>query len=96
MCAFRDQVHPHCGDGVEFSVVYTEGKTGATDTLHAAEYQPQAKPLRQRLHFFLDWIHTGDTIDFIAWPKENHDCDGTLILEAKIWDASEYHETTTY
>lgn len=89
-------MHPHCGDGVEFSVIYTDVKTGAAETLHAAEYRPSAAPLRQRLHFFLDWLRTGDAVDFVAWPKDNHDCDGALILEAKIWDASEYKETTTF
>ncbi len=89
-------MHPHCGDGVEFSVLFTRAKSGDQEVLHAAEYRVQEAPNRQRLHFFLDWLHTDDKIDFVVWPKDNHDCDGLLILEAKIWDASEYKETTTF
>ena len=45
---------------------------------------------RQRVLFFLDHLHTGDKVDFIVWPKDDHDCDAALLLEAKIWDSSEF------
>ena len=90
------QVHPHCGDGVEVSALFTDAATKEVEVLHAAEYGVQQAPTRQRLHFFLDWLHTGDALDFVVWPKEDHDCDGALILEAKIWDADEYVEVTTF
>ena len=207
------QVHPHCGDGVEISVLYTDSVKGTTDVLHAAEYAVQQAPVRcasllgatvaypgkwafahalagaccavlcpswkilcaggassedvcltlwhpspcsapacmqlvlccpgrshagcepsaaaawppesrllcppalpacalppaallwwkscavlcrQRVLFFLDRLHTGDKIDFIVWPKDDHDCDAALLLEAKIWDSSEFKETTTF
>ena len=51
---------------------------------------------RQRVLFFLDHLHTGDKLDFIVWPKDDHDCDAALLLEAKIWDSSEFKETTTF
>ena len=51
---------------------------------------------RQRALFFLDHLHTGDKLDFIVWPKDDHDCDAVLLLEAKIWDSSEFKETTTF
>ncbi len=38
----------------------------------------------------------GDKLDFIVWPKDDHDCDAALLLEAKIWDSSEFKETTTF
>ncbi len=38
----------------------------------------------------------GDKLDFIVWPKDDHDCDAALVLEAKIWDSSEFKETTTF
>lgn len=38
----------------------------------------------------------GDKLDFIVWPKDDHDCDAVLLLEAKIWDSSEFKETTTF
>ena len=40
------QVHPHCGDGVEISVLYTDSVKGTTDVLHAAEYAVQQAPVR--------------------------------------------------
>ena len=91
-----EQVHPHCGDGVEFSVLYTDGATLKSEVLHASEHGVAQGPTRQRLHFFLDWLRTGDKLDFVVWPKDDHDCDGTLVLEAKIWDANEYKEVTTF
>ena len=35
------QVHPHCGDGVEFSVLSTDAATREVEVLHAAEYRVQ-------------------------------------------------------
>jgi hypothetical protein len=41
-------------------------------------------------------MSAGDKLDFIVWPKDDHDCDAALLLEAKIWDSSEFKETTTF
>ena len=41
-------------------------------------------------------ICAGDKLDFIVWPKDEHDCDAALLLEAKLWDSSEFKETTTF
>ena len=38
----------------------------------------------------------GDKLDFVVWPKDDHDCDAALLLEAKIWDSSEFKETTPF
>lgn len=77
-------------------MLYTDSEKGTTDVLHAAEYAVQQAPVRQRVLFFLDHLTTGDKLDFIVWPKDNHDCDAALVLEAKIWDSSEFKETTTF
>lgn len=53
------QVHPHCGDGVEISVLYSDSEKDSTEVLHAAEYAVQQTPVRQRVLFFLDHLHTG-------------------------------------
>ena len=34
-------------------------------------------------------IRPGDQIDFVVDPRNNHDCDGLYIVEAKIWPPSE-------
>ena len=41
-------------------------------------------------------LRAGDKLDFVVWPKDDHDCDAALLLEAKIWDSSEFKETTTF
>ena len=41
-------------------------------------------------------VRAGDKLDFVVWPKDDHDCDAALLLEAKIWDSSEFKETTTF
>ncbi len=58
-CCLVMQVHPHCGDGVEISVLYADSQKGTTEVLHAAEYAVQQAPVRQRVLFFLDHLHTG-------------------------------------
>ncbi|CAL5218412.1 g88 [Coccomyxa viridis] len=96
VASYTFEVHPHCGDGVEISVLYADSQKGTTEVLHAAEYAVQQAPVRQRVLFFLDHLHTGDKLDFVVWPKDDHDCDAALLLEAKIWDSSEFKETTTF
>ena len=63
------QVHPHCGDGVEISVLYADSQKGTTEVLHAAEYAVQQAPVRQRVLFFLDHLHTGESLTV----QSNHD-----------------------
>ncbi len=60
LCWCAMQVHPHCGDGVEISVLYSDSGKGSTEVLHAAEYAVQQAPVRQRVLFFLDQLHTGE------------------------------------
>ena len=52
------QVHPHCGDGVEISVLYTDSVKGTTDVLHAAEYAVQQAPVRCALILDAAVIHS--------------------------------------
>ena len=59
-------------------------------TLHEAEYEVADKPTRQRLHFYLDKLSTGDKVDLLVYPREQHDCDGALILEVQIWEQKAY------
>ena len=84
------QVFPKCGDGVNFEVVLTPAAGGPVQTLHAAEYEVGTKPTRQRLHFYMDRISTGDKVDFVVYPRVQHDCDGALMLEAQLWEQSAY------
>ena len=85
------QVFPKCGDGVDFSVVLRPGVTSAeVQTLHEADYELSIRPVRQRLHFYLDQLTAGDLIDLIVSPRKNHDCDGALILGFEVWDQAEY------
>ena len=60
------QVHPHCGDGVEISVLYWDSQKVSTEVLHAAEYAVQQAPVRQRVLFFLDHLHTGMLLCHLA------------------------------
>lgn len=55
-----------------------------------AEYEQAEKPTRQRLHFYLDRLSTGDKLDLLVYPREQHDCDGALILEVQIWEQTAY------
>ena len=67
---------PKCGDGVDFSVILSPVGGGAVQYLHEADYELSDKPTRQRLHFYLDKLETGDVIDFTVYPRGQHDCDG--------------------
>lgn len=89
-CA-RLQVFPRCGDGVAFEVKFTPMDAfGEPMLMHREDHGTMQKPLRQRLHFFIDQLEAGDMIDLVALPKKNHDCDGVLLLEAQLWDSNEY------
>ena len=65
-CRLGMQVHPHCGDGVEISVLYWDSQKASTEVLHAAEYAVQQAPVRQRVLFFLDHLHTGALLCHLA------------------------------
>lgn len=39
--------------------MYADSEKGTTEVLHAAEYAVQQAPVRQRVLFFLDHLHTG-------------------------------------
>ena len=84
------QVFPKCGDGVDFSVILSPVGGGPVQYLHEADYELSDKPTRQRLHFYLDKLETGDVIDFTVYPRGQHDCDGALLLEAQIWEQDAY------
>ena len=84
------QVFPKCGDGVDFSVILSPVGGGPVQYLHEADYELSDKPTRQRLHFYLDKLETGDVIDFTVYPRGQHDCDGALLLEAQIWEQEAY------
>ena len=86
----RRQVFPKCGDGVDFSVILSPVGGGPVQYLHEADYELSDKPTRQRLHFYLDKLETGDVIDFTVYPRGQHDCDGALLLEAQIWEQDAY------
>jgi len=77
-------------DGVDFSVILSPVGGGAVQYLHEADYELSDKPTRQRLHFYLDKLETGDVIDFTVYPRGQHDCDGALLLEAQIWEQDAY------
>ncbi|CAL8463815.1 g3349 [Coccomyxa elongata] len=84
------EVFPKCGDGVNFVVTLTPVDGGPVQTLHEAEYEVAEKPTRQRLHFYLDKLSTGDKVDLLVYPRAQHDCDGALILEVQIWEQKAY------
>lgn len=82
---------PRCGDGVQFEVVFTPvDALGEPMVMHREDHVRASRPLRQRLHFYIDQLEAGDSIDLVSLPKENHDCDGVLLLEVQLWDAREY------
>ena len=85
---------PKCGDGVDFSVILSPVGGGPVQYLHEADYELSDKPTRQRLHFYLDKLETGDVIDFTVYPRGQHDCDGALLLEAQIWEQEAYKART--
>lgn len=77
---------------MDFEVVFRPVDAfGETMVLHREEHGRMQKPLRQRLHFYIDQLESGDVVDIISLPKRNHDCDGVFILEAQLWDTREYH-----
>ena len=41
-------------------MLYSNSLKGSTEVLHAAEYAVQQAPVRQRVLFFLDHLHTGE------------------------------------
>lgn len=84
------QVFPKCGDGVNFVVTLSPVDGSEVQVLHEAEYEVAEKPTRQRLHFYLDKISTGDKMDLLVYPRAQHDCDGALILEVQIWEKKAY------
>ncbi len=84
------QVFPKCGDGVRFVVTLSPVDGSEVQVLHEAEYEVADKPTRQRLHFYLDKISTGDKVDLLVYPRGQHDCDGALILEVQIWEKKAY------
>ena len=84
------QVFPKCGDGVNFVVTLSPADGSDVQVLHEAEYEVAEKPTRQRLHFYLDRISTGDKVDLLVYPRGQHDCDGALILEVQIWEKKAY------
>ena len=92
----RVQVFPKCGDGVDFSVILSPVGGGPVQYLHEADYELSDKPTRQRLHFYLDKLETGDVIDFTVYPRGQHDCDGALLLEAQIWEQDAYKARAPY
>jgi hypothetical protein len=94
------QVFPSCGDGVNVAVTMqpsavaaaaaADGRAPQPRMLHEAEYAVSSQPTRQRLHFYLDAIATGDVIDLTVLPGSQHDCDGALILDLQLWDQESY------
>ena len=55
-------MHPHCGDGVEFSVLFTDAATREVEVLHAAEYRVQQvdpKPLERHAAVCAAACHCG-------------------------------------
>lgn len=91
VCSRSHQVFPRCGDGVDFEVTFSPVDTGGQPlVLHKESHARMDKPLRQRLHFYIDQLEAGDTLDLVALPRGNHDCDGVLILEVQLWDGREY------
>ena len=62
------QVFPKCGDGVNFVVTLSPVDGSDVQVLHEAEYEVAEKPTRQRLHFYLDRISTGDKVDLLVYP----------------------------
>ena len=84
------QVFPKCGCGVNFVVTLSPVDGSEVQVLHEAEYEVAEKPTRQRLHFYLDKISTGDKVDLLVYPRGQHDCDGALILEVQIWEKKAY------
>ena len=55
-----------------------------------AAYEQADRPTRQRLHFYLDRLATGDMLDLLVYPRQQHDCDGALILDVQIWEQTAY------
>ena len=51
-----------------------------------------SRPQRQKLEVPIN-IRPGDQLDFVVDPRNNHDCDGLYIVEAKIWPPIENERT---
>ena len=51
-----------------------------------------SRPQRQKLEVPIN-IRPGDQLDFVVDPRNNHDCDGLYIVEAKIWPPVENERT---
>ena len=79
---------PVCGDGVDFTVDFHPAK-GKSRNLLKEGYDPVpkgARPSRKRIEVEM-LISPGDIFEFVVDPRENQDCDGIYIVEAKIWQS---------
>ena len=79
---------PVCGDGIDFTVDFHPAH-GKSRSLLKEAYDPVpkgARPTRKRIEVSM-LISPGDIFEFVVDPRENQDCDGIYIVEAKIWQS---------
>ena len=79
---------PVCGDGVDFAVDFHPAK-GRSRNLLKEGHDPVpkgARPTRKRIEVSM-LISPGDVFEFVVDPRENQDCDGIYVVEAKIWQS---------